>query len=115
MAPYGPPDQASADGEMVWREFLWVPYSHSPKEASVHPKDIISAWTQQFTLSDLPPHLPVAELQPLPEMAKEFHKSEGGQEVSHLLIPGILKLIEIHVQVPHEYGVPPWEAVEFRL
>ena len=40
---------------------------------------------QQLTLTDLPPRISVAELQPLPEINEEIHQPEGFQEVGHLL------------------------------
>ena len=54
----------------------------------------------------------MAEPQPLPEIAKDFHQPKGGQEFGHLFIPGILKPTDVRIQVPHGNGVPPWEAVE---
>ena len=62
---------------------------------------------QQFTLLVMPICMSVEELQPLPEMAKEVQQPEGGQEVCHLLIPGILNVTGIHVQVSHKYELPP--------
>ena len=48
-------------------------------------------------------------------MAKEFHQHKGGQEIDHLLIPGVLQPTDARVQVPHNNGVPPQEAVELLL
>ena len=75
------------------------------------PKYIIVVLTQPFTLLDLLPHLPVAELQLLPEIAEEFHQPEVVQEVGHLFIPGILKLTDVRVQVLHDNGVLPGDCL----
>ena len=52
------------------------------------------------------------EPQSLTEMSKEVHQPKEGQEVLHLLIPGILKTTDDRVEAPHENGIPIQETVE---
>ena len=48
---------------------------------------------------DLPPHLHVAEAQPLHEMIEEIEQAEGKKEVFHLLAPQVLKAADVCVHI----------------
>ena len=62
---------------------------------------------QQFYLSELPPRLNVAEVQPLHEITEKVEQDKGLQEVCYLLAPRVLKVENIRVQVPYVFGFPP--------
>ena len=61
---------------------------------------------------NLPPRLSLEKRHLLPETTMEVHQTKGGQEVGHLLITEILHLPNVCIQVPHDNGVLPQEAVE---
>ena len=56
---------------------------------------------------DLPPHLHVAEAQPLHEMIEEVEQAEGKKEVFHLLAPQVLKAADVCVHIFMRIGSFP--------
>ena len=76
---------------------MWVMDSHGLKEAAVFPKDLVTDQMQQFTLTNLPTCLSVAESHMLPEMVEEVHQPKGGQEFGYLLITGVLQPSDVYV------------------
>ena len=94
---------------------MWVLDSHVLEEAAVFPKDLVTDQMQQFTLTNLPTCLSVAEPHMLPEMVKEVHQPKGGQEVGHLFITGILNPTDVRVKVPRDNEFPLLEAFDHPL